>query len=488
MAFNASPASALSARPLSINFRATQAAYYEVDGSTLGGADPALQQLVGKGLALCEAALMQVENQAIFSSNERADDINTCDLKYLLLPFYRGELLLRVANQDKRYEALREALKCLRGFVADLERLEMLTEENKGWQEMGASASSDPATVRNQKIARLKANKAAKQQLEVLAAKLGKRGKGGDEGEGEEDGDDDELEREQLALQIQCACHTALDSVRAAEQEADMLKQISKLRRPDGSLPPAPTAAEEDPALGLQFLSLLPPPGALPGVPPAPGSGGGGRSSLVDAPIVNGFAQTNPLRDPNSRLSYATAMRQIHTGEIPGLYTFSVEEGLRAEEAERALGDAAKMQAMSEREAARAEVRRPCATAMCMCMAGMCMCMAGIWMCMAGMCMFMCRTSLSRFAQLASPQLALAGRLGSAPVLAFSPLLPPSPPFSPLLPSPPLSTTPARATVAECGAFPAARPRPVPTLRPPPWAEPPPACHAGEEGQGGGRR
>ena len=50
-------------------------------------------------------------------------------------------------------------------------------------------------------------------------------------------------------------------------------------------------------------------------------------------------------------------MRQIHTGEIPGLYTYTVEEGLRQEEAERALGEAARMDAMGERAAAREQAK-----------------------------------------------------------------------------------------------------------------------------------
>ena len=48
-----------------------------------------------------------------------------------------------------------------------------------------------------------------------------------------------------------------------------------------------------------------------------------------------GLRTVDPQRDPLSRLSYATAMRQLHTGEIPGLYTYTVEEGMRMEEAER---------------------------------------------------------------------------------------------------------------------------------------------------------
>lgn len=60
----------------------------------------------------------------------------------------------------------------------------------------------------------------------------------------------------------------------------------------------------------------------------------------------------DPTKDPSSRLSYATAMRQIHTGEIPGLYTLSVEEGMRQEEAERAMQEA---RGIDERSAAKAE-------------------------------------------------------------------------------------------------------------------------------------
>ena len=63
------------------------------------------------------------------------------------------------------------------------------------------------------------------------------------------------------------------------------------------------------------------------------------------------------LRDPSSRLSYATAMHQLHTGEIPGLYTYEVEEGLRMEEAERALEDAAKMERMGKRAEDREQAR-----------------------------------------------------------------------------------------------------------------------------------
>ena len=346
-------------RPLAVNFRATQAKYSDVTNSDLPGNDEGLQKTIGEALALCEAALVQVEGESVFSPNELGEDINTGDLKFLLLPFYRGELLLRVSDQSKRRAALREALKTLRGFLADQERLELLAPEAKGWREMGAAASSDPATVRTQKIARMKASKAAKQRMEVLEGKLkakggAKRGGVGDDSEEDEEddaGDDDDLEREQLVLLLQCSAHSAIDSIRASEQEAEMLAQIEKMRRPDGSLPPKPTIEEEDPKDGLQFLSLLPGGGVG---PPGPAHSIGPGAGVPTGPLGPlGLRTVDPNKDPASRLSYATAMRQIHTGEIPGLYTYSVEEGLRYEEAERAMAEAQKMTAMGERAEAR---------------------------------------------------------------------------------------------------------------------------------------
>ena len=76
--------------PLSLLFRRAQAAYTEVDESTLSGSDPKLQRRVAEGLAASERALKQLVALSVFSPNEELDDVNTGDLKYLLLPFYRG--------------------------------------------------------------------------------------------------------------------------------------------------------------------------------------------------------------------------------------------------------------------------------------------------------------------------------------------------------------------------------------------------------------
>ena len=320
----------LSALPLSLSFRKAQALYNDIEGTSLSGNDPKLQERITQALALCEAALRQVTALSVFSQNELVDDINTGDLRYLLLPFYRGELLLRVTDQPRREALLGEALACLRGFLDDLQRLQALPPGmSRSWQ---AEGPVDQATMRNQKVERFKANKLNRARMEVLAGRLRRAGQTEEE---EEDGE--ELEREHVLLLLQCCTHTAFDSIRAAEQELDMLQQVAGLRLPDGSVPRAPPEPRE-PGGGLRVLSVMP---QVP-MPQAPAP-----------PTALGNSVVDPWRDPSCRASYATAMQQIHTGEIPGLYTYTLEEWLRQEEAERALKEARGMDEMTQRATAR---------------------------------------------------------------------------------------------------------------------------------------
>lgn len=183
---------------------------------------------------------------------------------------------------------------------------------------------SDQGAIRTQKIARMKASKAAKERLAILGAQMAKA-------DDDEDDGRDELEREHVLLSLQCATHVALDSLRAVVQEMEMLEQIEKMRRPDGSLPPPPPKSDEDEAAqGLQMLTLMP------------------EGGSVDTTATGLNAGALRSVGGGGRLSYATAMKQLHTGVIPGLYTYSVEEGLRQEEADRAMAEVAKQRQKDE--------------------------------------------------------------------------------------------------------------------------------------------
>ena len=213
-------AAAASIAPLGLNFRKVQGLYSGIESSDLSGSDPELQRRLREALALCEVALMQVVHLDVFSKNEVLEDVNTGDIKFILLAFYRGEMLLKLTDQppdhEKRVRVLEEALAGLRGYLGDLERLEALPKVAKeSWAAFGTEGI-DAGSLREQKIARMKASKVARERMAVLAKQLSQ----------DPDEDTDELEREQVLLLIETCCHTALDSIRTADQELEMLQQV----------------------------------------------------------------------------------------------------------------------------------------------------------------------------------------------------------------------------------------------------------------------
>ena len=315
----------LDALPLSALFRRLQAVHREVDESALAGSDPKLQRLVAEGLALAQRCALLVRQLAVFSPNEELQDINTGDLKYLLVPFFEGELLLRVQDPEEsgehelRLKQLKQASRILTLFLEDINARKALRDEAKaGWDEQCADRPVDPGTARTLKIARLKAAKRAKEALAKLLehARLA--------GDNEAD-DADETDREAAMLTLEVCAHTALDSLRSTAQEVEMLQMVDKMKSQNGGKMPSPP----------------PPP------PPAPNEVRGGGLQTLNLPAGSVIEMRAGV---TGRLSYGAVMDQVHTGIVPGLHSLSVEEGLRQEEAERAMAEAERMRQMGTRE------------------------------------------------------------------------------------------------------------------------------------------
>ena len=312
--------------PLPVVWRSAQAALERAE--SLNGSDQETQDIVKKGLLDAEKAARLVTALDVFSRNEQLDDINTGDIKYLMLPFFSAELLLKVNDRKNRIAILQNAINGHKSFLDDLERLGALKPEARdSWRaERSDAHSKDPSQNRTLKVSRVKAEKVAKERLQWLRQKLELSSKLEEEGL-----DADELEREHAAILLNSCAHTAIDSIRSAKQEHEMLQEMEKLRRPDGTLPlPEREEFTQDARQRFQTITIGP----------------GGQ-------LQTAHGRLNPSSNPENRLSYETAMRQIHTGVIPGLYTYSVEEGLRQEEAERAMAEAHKLDEMSAREVER---------------------------------------------------------------------------------------------------------------------------------------
>lgn len=213
-------------------------------------------------------ATAAVDSLGLFSPNEEADDIATRDLKYLLLPFYRGELAAasRVSDPEARADALLAAASYHRAFLHSVRAygllgseartlVEALEEHARGDDEGRSTSSSsslsrlglpgrpaggnvdpDAASLRANKIARFKREKWVMARLEALEAE---RGGAECEGEGEDTeawegacaGHAEERERELWLLQIEQAALQAADRLKSLDQEAALLLHAAALPR-----------------------------------------------------------------------------------------------------------------------------------------------------------------------------------------------------------------------------------------------------------------
>lgn len=92
--------SALDGLSLGQLFSTGQAILTELEETSLSSIDPEYQTKVTDAIQRLTRADALVSQLNMFSDNEILDDINTNDLKFLLIPAYLGELTLKVSGKD----------------------------------------------------------------------------------------------------------------------------------------------------------------------------------------------------------------------------------------------------------------------------------------------------------------------------------------------------------------------------------------------------
>uniref|UniRef100_A0A0D9XNX9 PP2A regulatory subunit TAP46 n=1 Tax=Leersia perrieri TaxID=77586 RepID=A0A0D9XNX9_9ORYZ len=120
------------------------------------------QEGVRKGVDLLRRCDEMVSKLGLFSSNETKDDVSTANLKYLLVPYYLGEMTEKVAQED-RIPVLKASQDHLKEFISICEALELIPED-----ELELARQKQPDTMANrraQKVARFKCQKAAETKL-----------------------------------------------------------------------------------------------------------------------------------------------------------------------------------------------------------------------------------------------------------------------------------------------------------------------------------
>ncbi|CAG8723950.1 1543_t:CDS:2, partial [Cetraspora pellucida] len=93
---------------LSERFRTGQELYSKIENTKLASSDQKFQEDVSNAIAYFSACAKLVDELDLFSSNETVDDINSTDLKFILVYAYLGDLTTKLIGVD-RLEILNKA-------------------------------------------------------------------------------------------------------------------------------------------------------------------------------------------------------------------------------------------------------------------------------------------------------------------------------------------------------------------------------------------
>ncbi|XP_023551804.1 PP2A regulatory subunit TAP46-like [Cucurbita pepo subsp. pepo] len=196
------------------------------------------QDVVRKGCEALRKCEDMIGKLGLFSVNETKEDINTGNLKYIMVPFYLAELTEKIA-QDDRIEILKASQAKLKEFIAFCETMELVPKEELETSTEGNSL----ADRRARKIARFKRQKAAESKLLEIKERKERRGRSSKASAlsapieaGEEDvlEDDGEEEREAWLTTITLAICKAFDLLEMLKKEEEMLSSIKEIQEKDG--------------------------------------------------------------------------------------------------------------------------------------------------------------------------------------------------------------------------------------------------------------
>ncbi|KAL6906060.1 hypothetical protein ACP4OV_003661 [Aristida adscensionis] len=204
--------------------------------------DSALDQGgIRKGVQLLRRCDEMVSKLGLFSANETKDDVSTANLKYLLVPYYLGEMTEKLVQED-RIPILKASQDHFKEFISICEALELIPED-----ELELLRQKQPDTAANrraQKIAQFNRQKAAQTKLQDIKERKERRGRSlraaalsAPVEAGEEDAfeDDGEEEREAWLATISLALCKAFDLLDMLKKEEEMLIAVNERRAKDGN-------------------------------------------------------------------------------------------------------------------------------------------------------------------------------------------------------------------------------------------------------------
>ncbi|KAG2495824.1 hypothetical protein HYH03_006063 [Edaphochlamys debaryana] len=230
--------------------------------------------LIDAALDLLARTQSAVEAAGIFSANEDRDDLATADVKYLLVPFYRGGLLSAapvrtdsaVGLSTARLAAVNLALPALGAFLHRCEQYDMLGALGRSAMDAAASGGAmDPAAKRTFKVDKFKREKAlnaalgalearraaaaaAEQECEAGTSGAPSNGNGG-AAAGQPGGGslDEEDERQLWVWRVELAALQAIDMQTSLNQETELLQHAASREAAAAAAGPGPGGSGQRP-------------------------------------------------------------------------------------------------------------------------------------------------------------------------------------------------------------------------------------------------
>ncbi|XP_057798742.1 PP2A regulatory subunit TAP46 [Salvia miltiorrhiza] len=199
------------------------------------------QDTVNKGCELLRKCEEMIGKLGLFSANETKDDISTANLKYILVPYYLGELTEKIAEED-RIQILKVSQAKLKEFFSFCEAMELVPKEEL--ESFVQATGNTFADRRAQKIARFKRQKAAESKLLEIRERKERRGRSTrasalstpvESGEEDFDDDDGEEEREAWLTTISLALCKAFDLLEMLKKEEEMLLSVRERQSKEGN-------------------------------------------------------------------------------------------------------------------------------------------------------------------------------------------------------------------------------------------------------------
>lgn len=252
--------------PLPALLDEAQQLFRAVEAGGLKDADAAVE----RALHLLDRVAQQVRSLALFSGNEHVDDVNTTDLRFLLVDWLRAKLVPRrssISTRDPhaRLAVLKQSQQLHTAFLRQCDSLNLLQgDDAAAWQAFCGDADreeeedeeelptapqqprpprNDPATDRARKIARFKQERADAERLAELEQRMAAVERRRHVDDPCPPGVDEELLRELTLLKVASGVRQALDDLDAYGKEVEILKFMASRSPPNE---PRGAQAEDD--------------------------------------------------------------------------------------------------------------------------------------------------------------------------------------------------------------------------------------------------